>query len=176
MTADERVLYLSHPIQGESILNENEKLRPVAALVRMHHEQFNGKGFPDALAGNQIPQQAKIITAVSTYDNLVHRGKYPLEEIPTELQRFVGYQIDPGLYNDLIRLNMDNLAIEARKKYQEVQFDGLAAGMILARDVRMKGGAMAMPIQTRITAAMIAKLSQYSEKGYVSNKFYVYKQ
>lgn len=176
MTADERVLYLSHPIQGESILNENEKLRPVAALVRMHHEQFNGKGFPDALAGNQIPLQAKIITAVSTYDNLVHRGKCPLEEIPTELQRFVGYQIDPGLYNDLIRLNMDNLAIEARKKYQEVQFEGLAEGMILARDVRMKGGAMAMPIQTRITAAMIAKLSQYSEKGYVSNKFYVYKQ
>jgi response regulator RpfG family c-di-GMP phosphodiesterase len=176
MTAGERVLYLSHPIQGESILNENEKLRPVAALVRMHHEQYNGKGFPDALPGNQIPLLAKIITAVSTYDNLVHRGNCPLEDIPIQLQRFLGYQIDPALYEYLIQLNHDNMAAEARKKYQELRFEDLSEGMVLARNVRLKGGAMAMPFQTKITAAIIDKLSQYNEKGNISNKFYVYKQ
>jgi response regulator RpfG family c-di-GMP phosphodiesterase len=176
MTANERTLFLSHPIQGESILNENEKLRSVAALVRMHHEQYNGKGFPDALTGDQIPMLAKIITAVSTYDNLIHRGKCSLEDAPTELQRFMGYQIDPGLYDYLIRLNADNIAMEARKKYREVRIDGLTEGMVLARNVRMKGGAMAMPVQTRITAAMIDKLAQYYQKGYVPDKIYVYKQ
>ena len=120
MTAHERTLFLSHPIQGESILNENEKLRSVAVLVRMHHEQYNGKGFPDALTGNQIPVLAKIITAVSTYDNLIHRGKCSLEDAPAELQRFIGYQIDPALYDYLIRLNMDNMVKEARKTYREV--------------------------------------------------------
>jgi len=175
MTASERVLYLSHPIQGESILNENEKLRPVAALVRMHHEQHNGKGFPDALSGDEIPLPAKIITAVSTYDNLVHRGKCPLEEVPTQLQRFIGYQIDPGLYEYLIQLNLDNMVAEARKKYREVGFEDLTEGMVLARNVRMKGGAMAMPYQTKITAAMIDKLGQYNQRGYIPNKFYVYK-
>jgi len=176
MTANERILFLSHPIQGESILNENDKLRSVAALVRMHHEQHNGKGFPDALTGNQIPMLAKIITAVSTYDNLIHRGKCSLEDAPTKLQRFIGYQIDPTLYDYLIRLNMDNVMKAARKKFREVRLDGLVEGMMLARNVRMKGGAMAMPGQTRITAAMIDKLGQYNEKGYVPNKFYVYKQ
>jgi len=176
MTAGERTLFISHPIQGESILNENEKLRPVAALVRMHHEQYNGKGFPDALTGDQVPLSVKIITAVSTYDNLVHRGKCPLEDAPTELQRFIGYQIDPALYDYLIRLNTDNIAIEARKKYQEVRLEGLVEGMVLARNVRMKGGAMAMPVQTCMTAAMIDKLNQYNQKGYVPNKFYVYKR
>ena len=175
MSANERTLFLSHPIQGESILNENEKLRSVAALVRMHHEQYNGKGFPDALTGNQIPLQAKIITAVSTYDNLIHRGKCSLENAPTELQRFIGYQIDPGLYEYLIRLNTENMAIDARNKFREVRLDGLSEGMVLARNVRMKGGAMAMPVQTRMTAAMIDKLGQYNQKGYVPNKFYVYK-
>lgn len=175
MTANERVLYLSHPIQGESILNENEKLRPVASLVRMHHEQFNGKGFPDGLTENQIPLVAKIITAVSTYDNLVHRGKCPLDSVPTHLQRFIGYQIDPGLYEYLVQLNLDYMVAEARKKYREVRFDELAEGMVLARNVRLKGGAMAMPYQTKITAAMIDKLQQYNQRGYIPNKFYVYK-
>ena len=175
MTANERVLFLSHPIQGESILNENEKLRSVAALVRMHHEQYNGKGFPDALTGNQIPLLAKIITAVSTYDNLIHRGRCSLEDAPMELQRFIGYQIDPTLYDYLIQLNMDTMVKEARKKYREVRLNGLVEGMVLARNVRMKGGAMAMPVQTRVTAAMIDKLGQYNQKGYVPNKFYVYK-
>ncbi len=175
MTARERVLYLSHPIQGESILNENEKLRPVAALVRMHHEQYNGKGFPDALAGNQIPLLAKIIAAVSLYDNLVYRGKCPLEDIPSHLQRYMGYQLDPGLYEYLVQLNFDNMVAEARKKYQEIRFEDLTEGMVLARNIRLKGGAMAMPFQTKITAAMIDKLSQYNERGYIPNKFYVYK-
>jgi putative two-component system response regulator len=176
MTANERILYLSHPIQGENILNENEKLRPVAALVRMHHEQYNGKGFPDALTGNQVPLPAKIITAVSTYDNLIHRGKCALEDAPTQLQRFIGYQIDPELVDRLVKLNADNIAVEARKKYHEVRLDGLMEGMVLARNVRMKGGAMAMPVQTRVTAAMIDKLGQYNQEGSVPNKFYVYKQ
>jgi len=175
MTSRERVLYLSHPIQGESILNENEKLRTVAALVRMHHEQYNGKGFPDALEGNQIPLEAKIIAAVSLYDNLVHRGKYPLEDIPTHLQRYLGYQIDPGLYDYLVQLNLDNIVADARKKYQEIRFEDLSEGMVLARNIRLKGGAMAMPFQTKITAAMIDKLSQYNERGYIPDKFYVYK-
>lgn len=175
MTARERVLYLSHPIQGESILNENEKLRPVAALVRMHHEQYNGKGFPDTLAGNQIPLPAKIIAAVSLYDNLVHRGKCPLEDIPSQLQRYMGYQLDPNLYQYLVQLNLDNMVADARKKYQEIRFEDLAEGMVLARNIRLKGGAMAMPFQTKITAAMIDKLSQYNERGYIPNKFYVYK-
>ena len=49
MNADERKLYLSHPVHGELILNEIEFLQPVAALVKAHHEQFNGRGFPDGL-------------------------------------------------------------------------------------------------------------------------------
>lgn len=175
MTANERVLFLSHPIQGESILNENEKLRPVAALVRMHHEQYNGKGFPDALDGEQLPLIAKIITAVSTYDNLVYRGKCPLDEVPNSLRRFMGYQIDPSLYDFLIQLNMDNIVAEAKKKYHEVRIEDLSEGMILARNVRLKGGAMAMPFQTQITADMIDKLNQYNARGYISEKLYVYK-
>jgi len=82
MTTRERVLYLSHPIQGESILNENEKLRPVAALVRMHHEQYNGKGFPDTLAGNQIPPLAKLLQRFLYMTTSFTGAKYPWRIFP----------------------------------------------------------------------------------------------
>jgi len=65
---------------------------------------------------------------------------------------------------------------EARKKYQEIKLEDLTEGMIMARNVRMKGGAMAMPFQTMITTAMIDKLNQYNERGYIPKKFYVYKR
>lgn len=168
MTARERVLYLSHPIQGESILNENEKLRPVAARVRMHHEQYNGKGFPDTLAGNQIPLPAKMIAAVSLYDNLVHRGKCPLEDIPSQLQRYMGYQLDPNLYEYLVQLNLDNMVADARKKYQEIRFEDLTEGMVLARNIRLKGGAMAMPFQTKITTFSAKRVRVRPEAGWFS--------
>jgi hypothetical protein len=87
----------------------------------------------------------------------------------------MGYQLDPGLYEYLVQLNLDNMVADARKKYKEVRFEDLTEGMVLARNIRLKGGAMAMPFQTKITAAMIDKLSQYNAKGYIPNKFYVYK-
>lgn len=72
LSGDEKQLYLSHPVLGETILNEIEFLRPVAQLVRAHHEQFNGKGFPDGLKEDEIPLVAQIISAASIYDNLIH--------------------------------------------------------------------------------------------------------
>ena len=55
MSSDEIHLYHTHPIAGEIILNEIEFLRPIAKLVRSHHEQFNGRGFPDGVEGSKIP-------------------------------------------------------------------------------------------------------------------------
>ena len=51
MSSDEIHFYHTHPIAGEIILNEIEFLRPIAKLVRAHHEQFNGRGFPDGVEG-----------------------------------------------------------------------------------------------------------------------------
>ena len=71
---DERKHYLSHPERGQIILDEIEFLRPIAKLVRSHHEQFNGRGFPDGLIGDEISVLAMVLSAASIYDNLVYRG------------------------------------------------------------------------------------------------------
>ena len=73
MNDKEKSIFLSHPGRGQMILNEVDILKPVADIVRSHHEQFNGKGFPDGLKGKEISLPARIVSAASIYDNIIHR-------------------------------------------------------------------------------------------------------
>ncbi|MGD9212427.1 MAG: response regulator, partial [Desulfobacteraceae bacterium] len=150
MVGDEQQQYQSHCIRGEVILNEIEMLRPVAKLVRMHHEQYNGKGFPDGLEGDQIPIEAQIVATASIYDNLLHKGKVKLADIPERMQRFREYHLAPNLIDLLLECNLDRIKSESNKDFLSVQFEDLKTGMILAQDIRMKSGAMVMPSGTQL--------------------------
>jgi response regulator RpfG family c-di-GMP phosphodiesterase len=175
LTGEEREMYRSHPIQGEIILKEIDFLRPAAELVRWHHEQYNGRGFPDGLRDKQIPRAAMIISAASIYDNLLCRGKFSLEDVPERLQRLRGYQLEPTVLDALLELNLEEIQKEASRKFQEVEIDELRAGMVLARNVRMKSGALAMPIHTRIDLGGIEKLKSFHALNCISDKFFVFK-
>ena len=60
-----------HPVVGEQILSHIEFLRPAATIVRHHHERFDGKGYPDELAGDQIPLGARLFTVADTLDAML---------------------------------------------------------------------------------------------------------
>jgi putative two-component system response regulator len=175
MTGEEKELYHTHSERGEMVLNEIDLLRPVSRLVRMHHEQSNGKGFPDALVGDQVPLAAKVISAASTYDNLVYRDKIPLEGIPEKLQQQRGYQIDPDLVDMLLEINLSNMQQEALKTDKQVALDELTPGMILSQDVRMRTGAFVMASNTAIDAASIEKLKRYYQMGNIIDKVFISK-
>jgi putative two-component system response regulator len=175
MIGDQQQQYQSHSIRGEMILNEIEMLRPIAKLVRMHHEQFNGRGFPDGLDGSQIPLLAQIISAASIYDNFIFRGKIKLKDIPDNLQRIRGYQLDPELIELLLEYNLSVIQKEADKNYIKVESDDLKEGMILASDIRMKSGAMIMPAGTKLASHGISKLQMYVEMDNISKEIFILK-
>ena len=176
MNGEERQSFLSHPVRGEIILKEIDFLRPVARLVRAHHEQYNGLGFPDGLSKNEIPLLAKILSAASIYDNFVHRGNVSYEEVPGKLRQFQGYQLDPALVEILLEINLENIQKEKGKAFVEVLVDDLEEGMILAKDIRMKSGAMMMPGETTLSIYGIEKLQgYYHELAGITNKVRVYK-
>ena len=175
MVGDEKKLYALHPLRGEMILNEIDFLKPVAQLVRTHHEQFNGRGFPDGLAGKQIPLLSRILSAAAIYDNLVNRGKVSFQDIPDNLHRLNGYQLDPEIVDLLLDVNLEKIIEEEKKDYLEVLVENLVPSMTFVRDVRMKTGAIVIPEGTQVTDHIIEKLNNYIKMECVFNKFYVSK-
>jgi putative nucleotidyltransferase with HDIG domain len=175
MNSEEQQLYRSHSVRGEIILNEIELLKPVARIVRKHHEQFNGRGFPDGIQGQDLSISAQIVSAASIYDNFVHRGGISLEEIPEKLRHLQGYQLSPGMVELLLEHNLAVLQEEENKDYEPFELDQLEQGMLLARDVRMKTGAIVMAANTKLTAYGIEKLKQYLELTAIPSKVFILK-
>ncbi|RJQ84820.1 MAG: response regulator [Desulfobacteraceae bacterium] len=168
-------LYRSHSLRGESILAQLDLLRPVSKLVRMHHEQYNGRGFPDGLAADQIPLAARIVSAASVYDDLVHLEKAALARVPEYLQQHRGYQLEPALVDLLLEINLNKLQEEERRDDCDVTISELTPGMVLAGDVLMKSGAFLMAADTRLDAGHIQKLKRYHELGNIIEKVYIRK-
>lgn len=88
-----------HTIIGERILRAAPALAPVATLVRSSHERFDGHGYPDHLAGEEIPIGSRVIAVCDTYDAMTSDRPYRLAQQPAdalaELVRCAGGQFDP---------------------------------------------------------------------------------
>lgn len=174
-TGEEQALYRSHPSRGEAILNHIDLLKPVARIVRMHHEQHNGRGFPDGLAGEQIPLAARLVGAASIYDGLVHQEGIPLDQLPEHLQQYRGYQLDSPLVDLLLEISLREIEAEAMRVDMELCLEDLLPGMVLATDVRMKTGAFVMAADTCLEESSIEKLKRYHELGNISDKVFIRK-
>jgi len=94
-----------HPAIGERILNADPAMRPVARLVRASHERWDGAGYPDQLAGSQIPLGARIIAACDAFEAMTSDRCYQAARTPAaaidELRRNAGSQFDPAVVQAL---------------------------------------------------------------------------
>jgi len=76
-----------------------------------HHERFDGKGYPEGLAGYDIPEIARIIAVADTFDAMSstrpYRKKLPLDFIVEEIKRCSGSQFDPKVVDAFLALNND---------------------------------------------------------------------
>jgi HD-GYP domain-containing protein (c-di-GMP phosphodiesterase class II) len=91
----------SHTIIGERIIAAAPALAQVARLVRSSHERWDGAGYPDQLAGEDIPLGSRIISVCDAFDAMVTERPYSaaraFEEALAELDRCAGTQFDPAV-------------------------------------------------------------------------------
>jgi two-component system cell cycle response regulator len=91
----------SHTIVGARILGAAPALTTVAKIVRASHEHFDGEGYPDRLAGEEIPLGARIVSVCDAYHSMRSKRPYgrPMsqEEALEELRRCAGQQFDPAV-------------------------------------------------------------------------------
>jgi len=97
-----------HSIIGEQLLSSYTNLISIAKIVRCHHEQFDGKGYPDGLVGENIPRTARIIAVADCLDALMSTRPYriplKLKVAVTVINEGSGNQFDPIVVNALKRL------------------------------------------------------------------------
>jgi putative two-component system response regulator len=83
LTPEEWDVMRSHPARGEDICRAMKSLRPVLPIIRNHHERWDGSGYPDGLAGEEIPLNARILQVADIYDALITERPYkPALSIP----------------------------------------------------------------------------------------------
>jgi diguanylate cyclase (GGDEF)-like protein/putative nucleotidyltransferase with HDIG domain len=97
-----------HPIVGATLVSQVKGFEQLIPIVRHHHERFDGKGYPDGLAGEEIPLEARIMSVVDVFDALTHERSYrkalSSAEAATELERGVGTQFDPVVLEAFLAL------------------------------------------------------------------------
>ena len=95
-----------HPIIGERIIRATPGMGAIARAVRHEHERWDGGGYPDGLAGEQIPIEARIILACDAYHAMIsdrpYRRAMPHRDAMTELGANAGTQFDPQVVEALI--------------------------------------------------------------------------
>lgn len=103
MDTAELIEYRNHVIRGQAALNMVPSLRDIGLLIRHHHEKYNGSGFPDRLAGEDIPLGSRLICAADMFErNLSQFSKQDaLEESFEAIANEWGTGLDPALRNAL---------------------------------------------------------------------------
>ena len=114
LTPEERIVMRSHVVRSAQLVATAARLRgPVEAIIRHHHENFDGSGYPDGIANYQIPIGARIIMVADTLDAMTtdrpYRKALTLATAIEELEKYAGRQFDP----DLVRLVSRSASIRA---------------------------------------------------------------
>jgi putative nucleotidyltransferase with HDIG domain len=107
LTPEEQVVMRTHPIKSAELVATVTQLRDVVPLIRQHHENWDGTGYPDGLKGEAIPLGSRIIMFADTIDAMTtdrpYRAALDAASVRKELLRFRGTQFDPGICDALLR-------------------------------------------------------------------------
>jgi putative nucleotidyltransferase with HDIG domain len=109
LTPEEYEIIKTHPVEGANILAEHPEQRGVAAIVRHHHEKWNGSGYPDGLKGDEIPIGARIVDACDAFDTITQARVFrPTVKTPAdaiqELNGLAGVWYDPAVIGALEKI------------------------------------------------------------------------
>ncbi|MFK7777841.1 MAG: HD-GYP domain-containing protein [Gimesia sp.] len=121
LTDAEYLQVQNHPMIGYKILSGIKKLKNILPGIRNHHEQIDGRGYPDRLKGNDIPLMARIIAVADAYDAMgsdrPYRNGMPLEKLENIFREGKGSQWDPEVIDAYFTIREE--IIQLSQKYNE---------------------------------------------------------
>jgi len=138
LTPHERKVIEQHPMIAVRILEKMSFLEREVAVVRYHHEKWNGQGYPDGLARTAIPLGSRVIAVADTFDALTAARAYhherPIAEALRILEDSAGYDLDPDVVTALVTWfenisrqygrDLDRLTLENLRQWPGAERDG----------------------------------------------------
>ena len=163
-TPQEIALFHRHAAIGEQALMPLEEMQSVAAVIRAHHERFDGQGFPDKRAGNDIPLGARILAIVDTFDDLQngHLVETPLttQEARTMLRHSRGTQFDPEVLDVFLHITEPERPKPPTAAIQ-MTTDQLEPDMVLAKDLVSTTGVLMLTAGQSVNALLIRRIREF---------------
>lgn len=106
LTDEENAIMQTHPIKSEELVSKVSQLQDIIPAVRHHHENWNGTGYPDGLAGEKIPLASRIIMFADTIDAMTsdrpYRKALDAQAVREELVKHRARQFDPSICDALL--------------------------------------------------------------------------
>ena len=108
LTEDEWKIVKSHPLLGASIISHSPQLEPCVQVILHHHEKYDGTGYPDALKGDDIPLESRILAIADAFAAMTSARVYSKEmTYDVAVQEIIagsGVQFDPKLVKIFIEV------------------------------------------------------------------------
>ena len=150
LTDEEFALIKIHPVTGYHILHEVSEETLIAISAKYHHERYDGKGYPNGLVGEKIPEIARILGVADSYDamtsNRSYRDALPQDVVREEIEKGKGTQFDPQIADIMLQM------IDEDTSYKMRQSEGMKKRILSVDDE---------PINNKIVARIMKDEPKY---------------
>jgi HD-GYP domain-containing protein (c-di-GMP phosphodiesterase class II) len=123
LTEEEWAIMRRHPAMARDLLFPIAHLRLALDIPYCHHEKWDGSGYPQGLAGEEIPLAARIFAVVDVYDALTsdrpYRAAWPLQKVRTHLKSLAGSHFDPAVVHAFLALPIARSRRNTRSNYPD---------------------------------------------------------
>lgn len=167
LTQAERAIIRNHPLYGQTLASFVDQFTAVGETIRAHHERFDGRGYPDALAGEAIPWTARCLAVVVHFVECGLPKSQAVEAILSES----GKAFDPEAVRLFFKVTQ---FAELPRKISEIMIDEMVPGMTLARDICSPSGLLLVPEGQELNAATITRIKNYNLQTSVTHRLLVY--
>jgi response regulator RpfG family c-di-GMP phosphodiesterase len=163
----ERGIIEQHPILGEELVDFAANLKLVGRVIRGHHEQFDGRGFPDRLAGKEIPWLARLLAVAVAYAE----QQAPHAVAVEMLTLGSGWRFDPEAVQVLLRA-LPHASLPRQER--EIGLSELKPGMTLAAGVKTRSGMLLVPEGQVLSEAHVEAINNHHRMQTLPSALLVY--
>lgn len=163
----EQELIHQHPLIGQELVGFVSHLKQVGQIIRLHHERFDGAGFPDRLKGEEIPWLGRLLAVAVGYSESKYNGR----EAQLSIEVNQGTAFDPEAVRVLVK-SLPQAMLPRREK--EILFSELQPGMVLARGIYNSNGMLLLPEGQHLSDTSINKLHAHNRVSPISQSLQVY--